>query len=134
MPPPVPVLPPGAHKQVTCPCIGALIKNGDLVPDAADGMINKEMTRQALMRVGISKKAAIQTTRFNFESSKCPQCPKRINPFIMNTIPSGQTMPSPEGGAQVRPALRAHSPLTPSTCPPHSAPQHIPHATIQFTL
>ena len=52
----------GANLQPT----PELVKNGDLVPNAA-GMITKQQTFDALMHVGISKKVATETTDANFD-------------------------------------------------------------------
>ena len=87
------------HKQSTCPAVGALLKNGDLIPDK-NGVITKEQTLAAFMRVGISKKTAVESTDANFQSSICPNCPTSIDPFNMNTIKNGQNLPSPIGGAK----------------------------------
>lgn len=79
--------------------MGALLKNGDLIPDK-NGVITKEQTLAAFMRVGISKKTAVESTDANFQSSICPNCPTSIDPFNMNTIKNGQNLPSPIGGAK----------------------------------
>lgn len=76
-----------------------MIRNGDLIPDKR-GEIKNKQTRKALMRIGISQAVAVETTRANFKSKLCPTCPKRIDPFQMNTIPDGAKMVSPPGRAQ----------------------------------
>ena len=72
--------------------MSALVKNGDLVPDAA-GMITKQQTFDALMHVGISKKVATETTDANFDHLDEP---KQLNVFRMNTINNDGT-PDPPG-------------------------------------
>ena len=72
--------------------MSALVKNGDLVPDAA-GMITKQQTFDALMHVGISKKVATETTDANFDHLDDP---KQLNVFRMNTINADGT-PDPPG-------------------------------------
>lgn len=72
--------------------MSALIKNGDLKPDAA-GRILKVHTFQALLRVGISEKVARETTDANFDHLADP---KALNVFRMNTVKhSGK--PDPPG-------------------------------------
>ena len=46
--------------------MSALVKNGDLVPSPA-GLITKQQTFDALLRVGISEKVAMETTDTNFD-------------------------------------------------------------------
>ena len=62
--------------------MSALVKNGDLVPNAA-GMITKQQTFDALMHVGISRKVATETTDAHFDHLPSP---KRLNVFFMNTV------------------------------------------------
>ena len=69
-------------RRITCPVLSALVKNGDLVPDAA-GMITKQQTFDALMHVGISRKVATETTDAHFDHLPSP---KRLNVFFMNTV------------------------------------------------
>jgi hypothetical protein len=71
--------------------MSALVRNGDLVPDAA-GRILKQQTFQALLNVGISEKVARETTDANF--NHLPE-PKALNVFRMNTVKHG--MPDPNG-------------------------------------
>ena len=72
--------------------MSALVKNGDLVPNAA-GMITKQQTFDALMHVGISKKVATETTDANFDHLDDP---KQLNVFRMNTVNDAGT-PDPPG-------------------------------------
>ena len=72
--------------------MSALVRNGDLVPNAA-GMITKQQTFDALMHVGISKKVATETTDANFDHLDDP---KQLNVFRMNTINTDGT-PDPPG-------------------------------------
>ena len=62
--------------------MSALVKNGDLVPDV-NGMITKQQTFNAMLNVGISEKAAKETTNGNFDHLTGP---KLINVYRMNTI------------------------------------------------
>lgn len=80
--------------RITCPVIGMLIRNGDLVPDAR-GLITREGTRTAMVNRGISPQVARDTTNGNFHSPSCPTCPTHIDPFNMNTIQNGEVRPSP---------------------------------------
>ena len=72
--------------------MSALVRNGDLVPNAA-GMITKQQTFDALMHVGISKKVATETTDVNFDHLEDP---KQLNVFRMNTV-NTEGMPDPPG-------------------------------------
>ena len=49
--------------------MSALVKNGDLVPSRA-GLISKQQTLDALLRVGIAEKVARETTDANFDHLK----------------------------------------------------------------
>ena len=71
--------------------MSALVKNGDLVPNAA-GMITKQQTFDALMHVGVSRHVATETTNANFDHLDDP---KQLNVFRMNTINDGT--PDPPG-------------------------------------
>ena len=53
--------------------MGALVKNGDLLPDA-DLLVAKRQTYEAMLRVGISEKVAHETSEANFRSNACPTC------------------------------------------------------------
>merc|ERR1719162_3817 len=66
--------------QVTCPVMGALFKAGDLIPDQS-GYINKNQTRDAMLRAGISQAKTTETTNGNFDH--LPE-PKEINLFNMD--------------------------------------------------
>ena len=73
--------------------MSALVKNDDLVPDAA-GMITKQQTFDALVNTGISRKAAKETTDANFDHLD----DKQLNVFRMNTVkPPGRGTPDPPG-------------------------------------
>ena len=73
--------------------MSALVKNGDLVPDAA-GMITKQQTFDALVNTGIARKVAKETTDANFDHLD----DKQLNVFRMNTVkPSGRGTPDPPG-------------------------------------
>lgn len=67
-------------KKITCPVIGALFKNGDLLPDE-DGYVTRGQTQKAMLRVGISEVLALSTTKANFGFLPTPQ---RINIFKMD--------------------------------------------------
>ena len=56
--------------------MSAMVKNGDLVPDAA-GTITKQQTFDALMHVGVSRRVAEETTNANFDHLPWP---KRLKP------------------------------------------------------
>merc|ERR1712187_902545 len=80
--------------RITCPVVGMLIKNGDLVPSiGSDGVpfITKEQTKLAMLKRGISMETATKTTDGNFKSIACPTCPVKINPFEMNMIKDGDS-------------------------------------------
>lgn len=74
--------------------MSALVKNGDLRPDARSE-VSKRDTFEAILRVGISAKVATATTDANFRSASCESCPTHINLFQMNTITRsfGQSSP-----------------------------------------
>ena len=73
--------------------MSALVKNGDLIPDAA-GMITKQQTFDALVNTGIARKVAKETTDANFDHLD----DKQLNVFRMNTVkPSGRGTPDPPG-------------------------------------
>ena len=63
--------------------MSAMVKNGDLVPDAA-GMITKQQTFDALLHVGVSRKVTEETTNANFDH--LPWWSRRLNVFRMNTV------------------------------------------------
>ena len=63
--------------------MSAMVKNGDLVPDAA-GTITKQQTFDALMHVGVSRRVAEETTNANFDH--LPWWSRRLNVFRMNTV------------------------------------------------
>jgi len=67
-------------QRITCPVIGALFKNGDLVPNAA-GVVTKAQTRAAMLRAGISEQKTIATTDGNFDHLPGD---KEINLFNMD--------------------------------------------------
>ena len=74
--------------------MSALVKNGDLVPNAY-GMIHKQQTRDALLRVGISEKVARETTNANFDHLSGL---KELNVFRMNTVSTmSDREPDPPG-------------------------------------
>lgn len=85
--------------RITCPVIGMLIKNGDLVPSVdSDGLpfITKEQTKLALLKRGISMEIATKSTNGNFKSEACESCPVKINPFEMNIIKDGESVENQE--------------------------------------
>lgn len=59
-------------KTITCPVLGSLFKNGDLEPDD-DGMIGRQQTLDALLRIGISSAVANGATGANFDHLVEPQ-------------------------------------------------------------
>ena len=75
--------------------MSALVRSGDLVPDAA-GMITKKQTFDALMHVGVSRKVAEETTNDNFNHLVFPH---RLNVFQMNTV-NDEGPPDPQPGAR----------------------------------
>lgn len=71
-----------------------MVKAGDLVPDVY-GMVTKQQTFDALLHIGISEKAAEETTDANFDHLLVQQ----VNVYRMNTITnSGQ--PDPAGALE----------------------------------
>jgi len=68
--------------RITCPVIGALFKNGDLVPDSC-GRVSRQQTLDALVRVGVSLNTAEETTFGNFMHLPEPQI---INIFEMDLL------------------------------------------------
>lgn len=62
------------------------------MPDAM-GMVTKQETFDAILRVGISEKAALQTTDVNFG----PDPSRSLNVFLMNTIKEPPMVPDPAG-------------------------------------
>ena len=70
-------------RRITCPIMSAMVKQGDLVPDAA-GMITKQQTLDALLHVGVSRRVAEATTNDNFDH--LPWWSRRLNVFQMNTV------------------------------------------------
>ena len=79
-PPPPTVETSREWERINCPVMSAVVKNEDLVPDIY-GMVSKQETFEALMRVGISEKVARETTDANFDHLQV----KQINVFRMNT-------------------------------------------------
>merc|ERR1712151_775977 len=88
---PRPPFPQNVWKNVTCPVMSMLFKNGDLVPDG-EGLVTKQETFEALLRVGISASVARQTTDANFQPSG-----RRINILKMNTISDTRRAKDSEG-------------------------------------
>jgi len=74
--------------------MSALVKNGDLVPSPA-GLITKQQTFDALLRVGISEKVATETTDANFDHIDSLD----LNVFRMNTVKRNGT-PDPPGPSE----------------------------------
>ena len=77
--------------------MASLVKSGDLIPDEW-GFVTKEQTIEAMLSVGISEKAAVETADDNFDHLPDP---KRLNLFLMNTIITQEDMegmiPDPPG-------------------------------------
>jgi len=93
-----------AWKTITCPVMGALVKNGDLRPDE-NGFVSKEQVFETFLFVGISASTARQTTEDNFNHLITPnQSNPEINIFEMNTIVDDVTAPprnqSPAGALE----------------------------------
>jgi hypothetical protein len=65
------------------------MNNGDLVPDPNSGLISRDQTRDAILRVGISVNTADSTINGNFLSDSCPTCGLAVNPLDMNVIIPG---------------------------------------------
>ncbi|EOD22152.1 hypothetical protein EMIHUDRAFT_207279 [Emiliania huxleyi CCMP1516] len=84
----------GSLERITCPVMSALVKNGDLVPSPA-GLITKQQTFDALLRVGISEKVATETTDANFDHIDSLD----LNVFRMNTVKTFGT-PDPPGPSE----------------------------------
>lgn len=80
----VPITPSSQQvwSRITCPVIGALFKNGDIVPDSG-GRVSRQQTLDALVRVGVSLATAEETTFGNFMHLAEPQF---INIFEMNLL------------------------------------------------
>ena len=87
-------------RRITCPVVGMLIKNGDLVPSidsAGLPFITKKQAKLAMLKRGISMEIATKSTDGNFKSDDCPTCPETINPFEMNIIKDGKSRDNEAG-------------------------------------
>eukprot|EP00965_Chrysotila_dentata_P014472 479688-Pleurochrysis_carterae.AAC.1 len=81
---------PEDWRLVTCPVIGALCRNGDLIPDE-DGFVTKQENFDAFLRVGISRKVAKETTDGNYDHLTLD--PPRINIFEMDVVDAHKSTP-----------------------------------------
>jgi len=87
-------------RRITCPVVGMLIKNGDLVPSidsAGLPFITKKQTKLAMLKRGVSMAIATKSTDGNFNSDACPTCPETMNPFEMNIIEDGNSRDNEAG-------------------------------------
>lgn len=77
--------------------MGALVKNGDLVPDC-EGRVTKQQTKAAMLRVGLTTAVTVETTDGNFDHAHLLEG-KFINLFEMNAKPDSSGKVEPVGGA-----------------------------------
>lgn len=76
-------------RRINCPVMGALVKNGDLLPDC-DGFVSKRQVKDALLCVGISGRVAKATTDANFDHlDGDTEEARRLNLYAMSTVAEG---------------------------------------------